>query len=236
MTSSEEKSAPPEEKKQECVVCLDADADMLANPCDHKVMCTPCSKTFALSSEKTHALKCPVCRGDITSLKSKKMIIQTVAESYIEFCQLNTQVDELKKSIETPIGVAADDVKIQAWKLELDKKQTSLSELAVDFLQTMSRTINDFIAKHSLVPLPVQTHVRSIKSRLTEIANSYNKCGLITMTECTWLRDQLQIMAGLDRYLSEKKSASQAQTMVQYNLAQLTALTESVASIRKLQK
>ena len=50
-----------EEEKQECIVCLDTDADTCFTPCNHVVACNTCSLPLTT---------CPVCRADITAKKT----------------------------------------------------------------------------------------------------------------------------------------------------------------------
>jgi len=46
-----------EEEEEECCICLDNPADIIFQPCLHRIMCTPCSVAITT---------CPICRASLT--------------------------------------------------------------------------------------------------------------------------------------------------------------------------
>lgn len=52
------------EEHNECCICLDLEANILNEACNHKVMCVSCAANYA-SQEN---ISCPICRAQITRL------------------------------------------------------------------------------------------------------------------------------------------------------------------------
>ncbi len=47
-----------EEESQECMVCLDREADTMVWPCEHRVVCKECSKGLERSNDAHTCLRC----------------------------------------------------------------------------------------------------------------------------------------------------------------------------------
>jgi len=180
---------------------MDAEATMLAQPCNHKIACVECSSKLALSSETTHSFKCPVCRAEVSSMTSPDMIIQNIPDAFKTFSELNAAIASLK----TKLVAATNDEEKNALTKEMSVKLTQQSGISCAFLEGATRSLNAFFTKNprAFSRSDIGSELGKIKRKFLGICDSYNRCGLLTIDEFTWIRNQIQILNGVDEKLNK---------------------------------
>jgi hypothetical protein len=228
MTSSEVK-APAVEAPQDCVVCLDAEATMIAMPCKHKILCLECSRKLALESEKTTKFGCTICRTEITSVVGNKLIIQTMAESFKTFSDLETKLALSRSAI-----LSLEGKEKSAKQAEIDAAMTEQSSIIASFLEGASRSINAFMKKHptSRSRKDVGPDLAKFMKKFSALCAKYNQCGLISVEEYSWIGTEISKINRIDEQLSKPALTRDQMLQILY-LRQQTAVASALASALK---
>lgn len=71
-----------EEDEEKCCVCFENDADTLAVPCGHRVVCASCSKQ--LNKDSNHKTVCVLCREPITHVNYPDNDMKSIALSHTD--------------------------------------------------------------------------------------------------------------------------------------------------------
>lgn len=200
MTSTEkaETSNSTQEKKekdkQECVICLEEEAEMLAQPCNHRIVCVKCSEKLALDAEKSKSFTCPICRAGVTSMKSPNLVIETADEAYDRYIKMNAENNGLRTRLKD-----APEGEKTPFQERLDKNLTEMSAIARAFLESGERAFKAHFKSHPSVRNSAD--FRRVATRFTQIVASYNQSGLLSTDEFMWVRLQINNLHVVDKRL-----------------------------------